>query len=46
MYESADKYKKLSVNFVFRDFSGTMKEILGTAQSVGCTVDGMVRFFS
>jgi len=24
-----------------REFSGTMKEILGTAQSVGCTVDGM-----
>ena len=24
-----------------KDFSGTMKEILGTAQSVGCTVDGM-----
>ena len=24
-----------------REFSGCMKEILGTAQSVGCTVDGM-----
>jgi len=24
-----------------REFSGVMKEILGTAQSVGCTVDGM-----
>merc|ERR1711890_2724 len=24
-----------------KDFSGVMKEILGTAQSVGCTVDGM-----
>jgi len=24
-----------------KDFSGCMKEILGTAQSVGCTVDGM-----
>merc|ERR1711872_536994 len=23
-----------------REFSGVMKEILGTAQSVGCTVDG------
>lgn len=23
-----------------RHFSGTVKEILGTAQSVGCTVDG------
>lgn len=23
-----------------REFSGTVKEILGTAQSVGCTVDG------
>merc|ERR1712055_763680 len=23
-----------------REFSGTMKEVLGTAQSVGCTVDG------
>merc|ERR1711936_1555039 len=24
-----------------KEFSGCMKEILGTAQSVGCTVDGM-----
>ena len=24
-----------------RELSGTVKEILGTAQSVGCTVDGM-----
>merc|ERR1712198_811545 len=24
-----------------KEFSGTMKEVLGTAQSVGCTVDGM-----
>jgi hypothetical protein len=24
-----------------REFSGVMKEVLGTAQSVGCTVDGM-----
>merc|ERR1712112_788048 len=24
-----------------KEFSGVMKEILGTAQSVGCTVDGM-----
>jgi large subunit ribosomal protein L12e len=24
-----------------REFSGTMKEILGTDSSVGCTVDGM-----
>merc|ERR1711962_909884 len=24
-----------------KKFSGTMKEVLGTAQSVGCTVDGM-----
>ena len=24
-----------------KDFSGVMKEILGIAQSVGCTVDGM-----
>merc|ERR1712049_31884 len=24
-----------------REFSGVMKEILGTAQSVGCTIDGM-----
>ena len=24
-----------------REFVGTVKEILGTAQSVGCTVDGM-----
>ncbi len=24
-----------------RNFSGTVKEILGTAQSVGCTVDGV-----
>ena len=24
-----------------RKFSGTVKEILGTAQSVGCTIDGM-----
>merc|ERR1712213_156381 len=24
-----------------KDFSGTMKEVLGTAQSIGCTVDGM-----
>jgi large subunit ribosomal protein L12e len=23
-----------------RELSGTIKEILGTAQSVGCTVDG------
>lgn len=23
-----------------KEFSGTMKEVLGTAQSVGCTVDG------
>ena len=23
-----------------RDLSGTIREILGTAQSVGCTVDG------
>ena len=23
-----------------KEFSGVMKEILGTAQSVGCTVDG------
>jgi len=23
-----------------RDFSGTVREILGTAQSVGCTIDG------
>ena len=23
-----------------RNFSGTVKEILGTAQSVGCTIDG------
>ena len=27
-----------------REFSGVIKEVLGTAQSVGCTVDGMVRF--
>jgi hypothetical protein len=26
---------------VCREFSGVMKEVLGTAQSVGCTVDGM-----
>ena len=25
---------------IARQFSGTVKEILGTAQSVGCTVDG------
>lgn len=24
-----------------KEFSGVMKEVLGTAQSVGCTVDGM-----
>ena len=24
-----------------RDLSGTIREILGTAHSVGCTVDGM-----
>nr|ALS04094.1 60S ribosomal protein L12 [Acartia pacifica] len=24
-----------------KEFSGVMKEILGTAQSVGCTIDGM-----
>ena len=23
-----------------KQFSGTVKEILGTAQSVGCTIDG------
>jgi large subunit ribosomal protein L12e len=23
-----------------RDFAGTVKEVLGTAQSVGCTIDG------
>ena len=25
---------------IARKFSGTVKEILGTAQSVGCTIDG------
>lgn len=25
---------------IFLCFSGTIKEILGTAQSVGCTIDG------
>ena len=25
---------------IARKFSGTVKEVLGTAQSVGCTVDG------
>ena len=25
---------------IARQFSGTVKEILGTAQSVGCTIDG------
>jgi large subunit ribosomal protein L12e len=29
------KYKSLS-----KDLAGGVKEILGTAQSVGCTVDG------
>ncbi len=23
-----------------KDFSGTVREVLGTAQSVGCTIDG------
>ena len=33
-------YPLLKLNFNFREFSGVMKEVLGTAQSVGCTVDG------
>jgi hypothetical protein len=35
---------KLMVEIVFRsmakEFSGVMKEVLGTAQSIGCTIDG------
>ena len=34
-------YKSLSRRSMAKEFSGTMKEVLGTAQSVGCTVDGM-----
>jgi large subunit ribosomal protein L12e len=31
-----------------KEFSGVMKEVLGTAQSVGCTIDGklFLVFFS
>jgi hypothetical protein len=27
-----------------KEFSGVMKEVLGTAQSVGCTIDGKLFF--
>ena len=37
IYEAARVMRPRSMA---RDFSGVCKEILGTAQSVGCTVDG------
>jgi len=33
--------KVLRPRSMSREFSGVIKEVLGTAQSVGCTVDGM-----
>ena len=37
IYEIAREMKERSLA---KAFSGTVKEILGTAQSVGCTIDG------
>ena len=37
VYEVA---REMRVKSLAKEFSGTVKEILGTAQSVGCTVDG------
>ena len=34
------KFSTFDLFIYFREFSGVMKEILGTAQSVGCTVGG------
>jgi large subunit ribosomal protein L12e len=32
--------RKLAHNSLAKTLAGTVKEVLGTAQSVGCTVDG------
>jgi large subunit ribosomal protein L12e len=32
--------RTLRAKSIAKDFSGTVKEVLGTAHSVGCTVDG------
>ena len=36
-----DIAKTMRPRSMARNMAGTVKEILGTAQSVGCTVDGM-----
>mmetsp|Transcript_24691 Transcript_24691/g.72406 ORF Transcript_24691/g.72406 Transcript_24691/m.72406 type:complete len:171 (-) Transcript_24691:330-842(-) len=38
--EVIDIAKKMRARSMARHLSGTVKEILGTAQSVGCTIDG------
>jgi large subunit ribosomal protein L12e len=35
-----DVARTMRVKSIAKDFAGTVKEILGTAHSVGCTVDG------
>ncbi|CAL4125558.1 unnamed protein product [Meganyctiphanes norvegica] len=35
-----DIARKMRIRSQARELSGTLKEVLGTAQSVGCTVDG------
>ncbi|KAI5451119.1 60S ribosomal protein L12 [Naganishia albida] len=38
--EIVDIARKLAHNSLAKTLAGTVKEVLGTAQSVGCTVDG------
>ncbi len=35
-----DVARTMRAKSIAKDFSGTVKEVLGTAHSVGCTVDG------
>ncbi len=40
MDQIIDTARTMRLRSMSRELSGTVKEILGTAQSVGCTVDG------